>query len=234
MGIHREDLREQVVEACRGLAAYGLGSGIGGHVSLRVPGEPYYYTHAFDRTFEEMKLEDIILLDFDGNVIDSNRRPSIGIDFHHGIYKQRKDIESVVHSHGFWGTAQAAFGRPPRIFNNVSTPFYGRTTISPNDDFDAIGPALGEQDIAIVIPWHGIITLGKNIGEAVTLHVLFDYTAKMDVTLPQHAPEIPHDQCIFLRDLVTCSGYFTETWDLIRRKAKAAFNGTRTMAMPPY
>ncbi|MBM3345241.1 MAG: hypothetical protein FJY55_01880 [Betaproteobacteria bacterium] len=69
-----------------------------------------------------MQLEDATMIDIDGKVIDSDHVPSKGIDFHHGIYKQSSDVHSVLHSHGFCSTAQAAFGRPPRIFNNVSTP----------------------------------------------------------------------------------------------------------------
>ena len=42
------DLRKEVLQACRGLGAYGLGSGIGGHVSARYPGEPYFYINIFD------------------------------------------------------------------------------------------------------------------------------------------------------------------------------------------
>ena len=101
------NLRNQVLEACRGLAAYGLGSGIGGHISLRYPNEPFFYMHVFERTFEEMQLEDIILFDFDGKAVSSDRSPSQGIEFHHCIYKQREDIQAIVHSHGFWITAQA-------------------------------------------------------------------------------------------------------------------------------
>ena len=71
-----EELREQVLQGCRGLAAYGLGSGLGGHVSVRYPDEPYFYMHVFERTFEEMQLEDIILIDFDGNPVNSNRAPA--------------------------------------------------------------------------------------------------------------------------------------------------------------
>ena len=160
------DLRKEVLQACRGLGSYGLGSGIGGHVSARYPGEPYFYINIFDRTFEEMQIEDIILVDFKGNAVNSSRSPSVGIDFHHAIYNQRPDVQSVVHSHGFWITAQAAFCRPPRIFNNVSAVFYERTVISPNDDFRSIGEAIGHSDIAIVIPWHGAITVGSNVGEA--------------------------------------------------------------------
>lgn len=214
-----EELQAQVLEACKGLAAYGLGEGIGGHVSVKYPDEPYFYMNVLERTFEEMQLEDVILLDFDGKPVNSNRSPSPGVDFHHGIYKQRPDVQSVVHSHGFWITAQAAFARPPRIFHNVSAVFYERTAISPNDDFLSIAQALSEDDIAIVIPWHGAITIGRSLGEAVARHVVFDYTAQMDVTLPPHTPTMPHNQCADLRALVEGAGYYEETWKLVQRKA---------------
>jgi len=223
-------LKQQVVDGCRGLAANGMGAGIGGHVSVRIPDEPLYYTHAFNRTLEEITHEDVILVDFDGNVLESDRTPSIGIDFHHGIYRQRGDVASVVHTHGFWTTAQAVFGRAPRIFNNVSTVFYERTVISPNDDFKAIGPVLKPEHVAIVIPWHGLITVGRSIGEAVALHVVYDYTARLDVTLPHDAPVMPADQCVFLRkEMIERSGYLEEMWQAIQRKGRAAFNGTRVV-----
>ena len=216
------DLRKEVLQACRGLGLYGLGSGIGGHVSARYADEPYFYINTFDRTFEEMQIEDIILVDFKGNAVNSSRSPSIGIDFHYAIYSQRPDVRAVVHSHGFWITAQAAYCRPPRIFNNVSAVFYERTAISSNDDFHSIGEAIGESDIAIVIPWHGAITVGGNVGEAVSRHVVFDYTARLDVTLPAHTPTMPHEQCAHFREVVTKADYYNETWKLIKRKADAS------------
>ena len=224
-------LRASVLQACRGLAAYGLGSGIGGHVSARLPGEPYFYMNVFERTFEEMHMEDIILIDFDGRPVNSARKPSQGIDFHYGIYKQWPDVQAIVHSHGFWITAQAAYARPPRIFQNVSAVFYERTAISPNDDFDSIAASMSEQDIAVVIPWHGAITVGKTIGEAVSRHVVFDYTSRMDVTLPPHTPTMPHTQCAHFRELVEKAGYYEETWKLVQRKADAAYDGHRTIPM---
>jgi L-fuculose-phosphate aldolase len=216
------DLRKEVLQACRGLGLYGLGSGIGGHVSARYPDEPYFYINTFDRTFEEMQIEDIILVDFKGNAVNSSRSPSIGIDFHYAIYNQRPDVRAVVHSHGFWITAQAAYCRPPRILNNVSAVFYERTAISSNDDFHSIGEAIGESNIAIVIPWHGAITVGATVGEAVSRHVVFDYTSRLDVTLPAHTPTMPHEQCAHFREVVTEADYYNETWKLIKRKADAS------------
>jgi L-fuculose-phosphate aldolase len=222
-------LREQVLDACRGLAAQGLGPGIGGHVSVRVPGEPLFYSNAFDKCFEEMTIDDILLLDFDGNVIDSNKIISQGLTFHHGIYKQRPDVGAIVHSHGFWITAQAAFGRPPRMLHNLCTYFYERTCVSPNDDFDAIGKALGPQHNTIIIPWHGAITVGKDIAEAAALLQTFDFAARLDVTVPAHAPEMPHHMCFEMRALVERANYLNLTWDLIRRKGRDAFDGHRVI-----
>ena len=60
-------------------------------------------------------------------------------------------------------------------------------------------------------------------------HVVFDYTARMDVTLPPDVPQMPHEQCADLRGLVERADYYSETWKLIQRKAKAAYNGSRVV-----
>ena len=227
-----ESIKQDVLDACRGLASYGLGTGIGGQVSVRVPGEELMVSHAFDKTFEEMDSSDILVVDFSGNPVGTDRPVSIGIEFHHGIYRQRSDIHAIVHSHGFWATSQAAFARPLRIFANVTTPFYGKTCISPNDDFASIGPALGEDDIAIVIPWHGVITLGPSVAEAVALHTTFDYGARQDVMLPENTPTMPEDQIKEIADMVNGTGYYQHTWDLVKRTGKQCFDGKRVWPRP--
>src|SRR3546814_9716281 len=39
-----QELRTQVLDACHGLAASGMGDTVGGHVSVRVPGKDLYWT----------------------------------------------------------------------------------------------------------------------------------------------------------------------------------------------
>ena len=226
---HDNGIRAQVLEAVRGLAAYGLGPGIGGHVSIRVPGKPWFYINAYDRTFEEMRLQDIALLDFDGNVLACETRVSPGLTFHHGIYRQRPDVNAIVHTHGFWITAQSAFGRPLRNLHNLATYFHGRTCVSPSDDFTAIGPAMRADDVAIIIPWHGAITVGKDIADAAALHVTFDYAARLDVTLPADTPVMPQSLCEEMARVLRHANYLDLTWNLVRRKGVDAFDGTRVI-----
>jgi len=227
-----ESTKAVVLEAVRGLAACGLGPGIGGHVSIRVPGQELFCINAFDRTFEEMRLRDIALLDLEGNVIECEMHVSAGLTFHHGIYRQRPDVGAIVHTHGFWMTAQAALGRPLRCLHNLATYFEGRTCVSPSDDFAAVGPALRPADVAIVIPWHGVITVGADIAEATALHVTYDYLARMDVTLPPETPVMPAAWREEVTRVLAGTNYLSLTWDVVRRKGADAFNGRRVVPIP--
>jgi L-fuculose-phosphate aldolase len=220
-------LAREVLDACHALAVYGLGSVIGGHVSIRVPGERRYWTNALDRAFEEMTIDDIFLLGFDGEVVSGGRDVSPGIGFHPGIYELRPDVNAVVHTHGYWVTAQSAFGRPPHVYHNLATYFYGKTAVAPDDEIESIAPALGANDVAIVIPWHGAITIGATMGEAAALHVTFDYAARLDVTLSNTpAPVMTDDVREHIQILLGKADYIEKTWALMqRRAARALVNG---------
>src|SRR3546814_13634992 len=80
----------------------------------------------------------------------------------------RPEINSVVHTHAHWMVTQSALGRPPRMWHNLSGYFFNKVAMSPDDTIEAISPVLGDN-IAIIMPWHGSITLGKTVGEAAAL-----------------------------------------------------------------
>lgn len=223
--MNEDELRQMALDACHGLAAYGLGSGIGGHVSLRVPGENLYWTNALDRTFEEMRLEDIVLMDFDGRPVKSDRPISPGIGFHQGIYKLRPDVGAIVHTHGYWITAQSAYGRTLRNLHNLSTYFHNSTAVAPDDEIESIAPAMKQGDNAIIIPWHGAITMGRDMVDAAALHVTFDYAARLDVQMPADVPLMPEDHARTIQGLLGKANYLKLTWDLMKRKAARGFNG---------
>lgn len=226
--------QELVLQACRGLAAYGLGPSIGGHVSVRVPGEQSYWTNKLSVTFEEMQLDDIVQLDFEGKSVDPSVIVSPGIGFHHGIYLLREDVGAIVHTHGYWITAQSAFGREPRMLHNMATYFHGRTAIAPDDEIEAIAPALKDDDVAIIIPWHGSITLGPSIVEAAALHVTLDYVARLDVSLSgdKDVPTMPEDHALAVQKLLGKAAYLPLTWDLMSRKAERCYNGSVVVPIP--
>lgn len=58
-----------------------------------------------------MKEDDIILIDYEGNVIHGNKKPSSEFLLHTTVYKNRKDIHAVVHAHPVTASAFAIVGR---------------------------------------------------------------------------------------------------------------------------
>jgi L-fuculose-phosphate aldolase len=214
---NRDEIAE-IVTVCRALSLQGCGEGIGGHVSIRVPGRDALWINAFDRTLSEITEDDVLMIDFDGNLLEGDRPISPGYEFHPGIYGQREDVNAIVHTHGFWGQALGALARPLKIRHNIACIFHEDLVMSPNDSFASIGPAIGDAS-TIIIPWHGCITVGTNVGRAAALHRTLEEMAKLDVTLEAtDAPEVPEDRRGPLKKLVLeDAGYLEQTWDLMRR-----------------
>lgn len=212
-----------VVMACRAMGVRGCGKGIGGHVSIRVPGQDALWINAFDRTLAEITADDVLMIDFDGNLLEGDRPISVGYEFHPGIYGQRDDVNAIVHTHGFWGQAGAALARPLKIRHNLACFFHEDQVMSPDDSFASIGPAIGMAS-TVIIPWHGCITVGSTIGRAAALHVTFEEMAQLDVALePTGAPEIPEHRRGAIKKLVDeDAGYLEQTWDLLQREVAAA------------
>jgi L-ribulose-5-phosphate 4-epimerase len=57
--------------------------------------------------YEEMKAEDIVIVDFDANVVEGQMRPSSDTETHAVLYKHWKNIGGIVHTHSTYGTAWA-------------------------------------------------------------------------------------------------------------------------------
>ena len=87
------EIVDDIVLACRALTVRGCDTGIGGHVSVRAPGEDAFWLNAFDRTLGEVTADDVMKLDYEGNLLAGKRDVSLGYEFHAGVYQHRKRRE---------------------------------------------------------------------------------------------------------------------------------------------
>lgn len=65
--------------------------------------------------YNQMKPEDMVVVDLNGNIIEGDLRPSSDTATHLELYRCFPDIGGVVHTHSRWATvwAQAGRGIPP-------------------------------------------------------------------------------------------------------------------------
>ena len=109
-----EELKKQVCEANLLLPKYGLVtftwgnvSGIdreSGLVAIKPSGVPY----------DGMTLEDMVVVDLDGNVVEGKWKPSSDTPTHIELYKAFPACSGIVHTHSRWATtfAQARMDIP--------------------------------------------------------------------------------------------------------------------------
>ena len=118
------DLREQVLHANlelvrRGLVLYTFGNASGisreqNLVAIKPSGVPY----------EELKSEDLVITDLDGNIVEGKLRPSSDLFTHLVLYKAFPEIGAVVHTHSEYATAWAQARRAIPCFGTTHADYF--------------------------------------------------------------------------------------------------------------
>jgi len=120
----------------------------------------------------DVKPEDILTVDMDGRVIEGSRRPSTEAKMHLCIYKERADVNAVVHAHppiatGFALARQGLMS--PAIASAFvfvgPTPCAEYGTPSTEEVPDSIMKYIKDHD-CIFLANHGTVTAGRNLEDA--------------------------------------------------------------------
>jgi L-fuculose-phosphate aldolase len=96
--------RKKIMEFGRKLVDSGLTKGTGGNLSIYNPEENLMAISPSGIPYYDIRLEDIVVMDLDGNMVEGHRQPSSEYEMHKIFYKNRKDILSVVHCHSIYST----------------------------------------------------------------------------------------------------------------------------------
>ncbi len=167
-------LRAQIIDVCRRMEASGLNRGTSGNVSCR-DGDHFLVTPS-GVPVEQMTPSGIVAVGFDGHVI-GHGKPSSEWHFHRDILAARSDIHAVVHTHSPHATALACL-------RESLPPFHYMIAIAGGDTIRCAPYALfGTEALsqhavaalegrkACLLANHGLIALGRDLDEALTIAV---------------------------------------------------------------
>ena len=104
------DLINQIIEYGKLAGVKGLTPGISGNVSARCEDKIVITSSGSASGFLEPN--ELSVIDFDGNVISGNRKPSSEKGLHIEFYRQRADVNCIFHVHSPYLTAFASAGIP--------------------------------------------------------------------------------------------------------------------------
>ena len=70
-----------------------------GHVSTRIPGRDAFTIQIGSTSRAEVSLESMLVVDYDGKVLEGDGQPPSELPIHLEIFRARPDVQSVLHSH---------------------------------------------------------------------------------------------------------------------------------------
>jgi L-fuculose-phosphate aldolase len=180
-----------VIEAAQEMAKKGLVVGTAGNVSLRLKdpsGRELLAITPSGRYYDSLKVDDIVVVDFTGQRVEGELKATIETVMHIEVHKARKKINAVVHAHPPFCSAIAVAGLdiPPLIDEQViliggeikvaQYGFPGTPELAKN-----VVSALGPRN-AVILANHGVLSVGRDMREALTICELAEEMAKIYVS----------------------------------------------------
>jgi L-ribulose-5-phosphate 4-epimerase len=169
----KEVLREKLARACRMLEMVGL-IDFSGHISARLPGSRTFYIHPGQLARSEVKPEDMIEVDLQGNAVLGQGKIPDETPIHAAVYQRREDVNSVIHMHSHYSIIPGIIGRDlltvchhGSIFGAVVPLYPDSQKIVNFAQANLMADILGKRR-AVVMKGHGAVVVEASI-EAVFL-----------------------------------------------------------------
>jgi len=200
--------KKAVLEAAQQMAQKGLVVGTSGNVSMRLKdpsGRELLAITPNARYYDSLDVDDIVVADFEGERVEGELTTSIEKMLHIGVYKARKKVNAIIHTHPVFGSVISVAGLEiPAILDDQVTYIGGEIKVAeyalPGSPelVENVLSALGPRN-AVLLANHGTLSVGRDMREAFTVCELVEKTAKIYVyalslgrvnPLPDEAAEV--------------------------------------------
>ena len=161
----------------------GLISLSGGNVSMRMPNGHILITPS-GTSYETMKARDVVVIDSKGNRIEGKLRESVDTVALLYIYEHMPKVNAIIHTHQPYATAVGLLGDVfPAAVTTLANVTLGEVNVAPY--CSAASLDMGVQTVnyigerrAVILKHHGVITIGKDLKEALYAAVYMEDAAK--------------------------------------------------------
>lgn len=186
-----DKIKIKLAQAYKILSALNFDDHTYTHLSSRSAEADSFYIYPFGLRFEEATEDNLMKVDFDGNVLEGNefQYNKTGYNIHSIIYKIRPDINSVFHIHtpaivavsvckkGLMPISQWAL----HFYEQIAYHDYDSLSLNKNQA-SQLASDLGDK-YTMLMRNHGSLTCGKTIYEAMFYTYHLEQAAKTQIAL---------------------------------------------------
>lgn len=201
------DFKKQVLEANLALPKYGLVTFTWGNVSGISREEGLVVIKPSGVPYNELTVDDLVVLDLEGNIVEGKLKPSSDTPTHLVLYKNFLNIGGVVHTHSPWATSWAQAGKAIPALGTTHADYFsgtvpctrpmtkeeiqGQYELETGNVIVETFKNLNPNEIPSVLVYsHAPFNWGKDPHEAVHNAVVLEECAKMAYHSMQLNPEL--------------------------------------------
>jgi L-fuculose-phosphate aldolase len=179
-----DEIKAQLLDTAKRMISEGLVEGTAGNLSARLPDGNVVLTPS-SLPYETMTLDDLVVTDLDGNVLEGTRSATTEKDLHLSCLRKHDDIHAVMHCHAMFSTMFAITHQPiPCVIEEVDVFIGGDVPVAAyqltgsTDLADEVSEWVGER-AAVLMANHGLLTVGKDPANCLKLAQLVERTAQI-------------------------------------------------------
>jgi len=179
-----QETKELLLATAKEMLHKGLVEGTAGNLAARLPDGNAVLTPS-SLHYDLMTLDDLVVCDLDGNVLEGERGPTTEKALHLGALRLHEEINATIHCHAMYATMFAITHRPiPAVIEEFVVFVGGDVEVA---DYKTTGTdELGEEVAkrvgdrsAVLMANHGLFTVGKTPREAMHVAALVERTAQI-------------------------------------------------------
>lgn len=176
--------RELIVKYGKKLLTSNLTTGSGGNISIYNRELDLIAITPSGMDYFETTVEDILVIDIEGNVVEGTNKASSETGMHLHFYRHRDDANSIVHTHSKFATAVSCMGwelKPVHYMVGLAGydvkcakyAIYGSMDLARNA-LEAI-----EDRNAVLLSNHGLLALGSNVQAAFSVAEHLEFVSEI-------------------------------------------------------
>ena len=178
--------RELIVKSGLRMANSGLTVETWGNISVRDPETGLVYLTPSAMPYDTITADDVVVCDLDGNIVEGTRKPTIETGMHLAIYRSRKDVNAVIHTHPTYSMIYACQGKDIPLFMDEAAQIMGDTCHTTpyalpgsQELADGCVAALGEKANSCLIHSHGAVAVGGDMSSAFRVCTVLEIAARI-------------------------------------------------------
>jgi L-fuculose-phosphate aldolase len=179
-----DDVKQEVLDTARRMYERGLVVGTAGNVSGRMPDGTVCMTPS-SLPYESMTLDDLVVVDLDGNKVAGGGNPSTEKALHLTCYRRYPEVGGVIHSHAPHASMFALVHEPiPAVIEEVvvyiggDIPVCDYRTTGTDELGEEVASRLADRSAALMAN-HGLVCIGKSPDDALHASIVVERTAEI-------------------------------------------------------